>query len=76
MTTKPIRHPDAPPVGARIEIPAHLDLWMRGARTGTVAHHSRGLNGAPDFIKVRMDHPRVRNLLRIAQSDWTFIKEL
>ena len=37
----------------RIEIPVHYDLWMRGARTGTVVAHRR------NHWLVRMDHPQV-----------------
>jgi len=47
--------------GDRIEIhPAH-DLWMRGARLGTVKRINP--NG---LAVVKMDHPSVRKLLKVA----------
>lgn len=47
-------------VGDRVELSPHLDLWMRGAKFGTVV----SLSLTPlDRVKVRSDHPRVRNLI-------------
>ena len=68
-------------VGKRVEIPAYCDLWMRGARFGTVervierssnfvaAHDPRG----GDIFAVRMDHPQVKRLARVLADDCKFI---
>lgn len=63
--------------GDRIEIPTHSDLWMRGARFGTVkSFHS----GEPlywnDYVTVKLDHPSVRRLFRLYRADWDFVKVL
>lgn len=66
-----------PSVGKRIEIPAYCDLWMRGARFGTV---ERVIPGTGNFIDprdprgatifcVRMDHPQVKRLARVIADD-------
>jgi hypothetical protein len=47
-------------VGDRVELSPGLDLWMQGARTGRV--HSVSLT-PNDRVKVRSDHPQVRNLI-------------
>ncbi|QWY83405.1 hypothetical protein [Rhizobium phage RHph_X3_9] len=57
-------------VGKRIEIPVHYNMWMRGARFGTVT--SVGKDGA--FIRVRMEHAQVRNKLKVWRIDYDFIK--
>ncbi len=54
----------------RVEIPVHYDLWMRGARVGTV------VESRPDHIKVSMDHPQVRRLVKIPRADFEYLKEL
>lgn len=41
-------------IGALVELHPGCDLWMRGARLGTVT----GIEG--DLVVVRMDHPQVR----------------
>jgi hypothetical protein len=68
-------------VGKRVQIPAYTDLWMRGARFGTVervivgtgnyvqAHDPRGAT----LFAVRMDHPQVRRLARVIADDCTFL---
>lgn len=55
--------------GARIEIPAHYDLWMRGARYGVVKSTTK--KGA---LKVRMDHPSVRRLVTISPDDLDYCR--
>ena len=66
-------------VGLRVEIPPHSDLWMRGARFGTVERvidRSNSLKeNNPKIIastmtadraiiwRVRLDHPQVRRRL-------------
>lgn len=67
-------------VGQRVQIPAWADLWMRGARFGTVervieresnylaANDSRG----GDIFVIRMDHPQVRKLARFRADDCSF----
>ena len=47
-------------VGDRVELHPGLDLWARGARFGTV--HSVSLT-PDDRVRVRSDHPQVRNLI-------------
>lgn len=47
-------------VGDRVELHPGMDLWMRGAKYGTV--HSVSLT-PNDRVKVRMDHPQVSNLV-------------
>lgn len=49
-------------VGKRVELHPACDLWMRGARFGTVASHSQ------HFVKVDMDHPQVRHPVRVAPA--------
>ena len=67
-------------VGKRIEIPAYADLWMRGARFGTVERFITGSGnyvgandprGADVFV-VRMDHPQVKKLARFIADDCRF----
>lgn len=64
-------------VGARIEIPVHYDLWMRGARYGTVVGLAWERNGAGEkivkAIRVKMDHPQVKRLARVWRIDFDCI---
>ncbi len=57
--------------GMRIEIPVHFDLWMRGARFGTVVRVSKD-----GTWRVRMDHPQVKRLVRVPPYDQTFCRVL
>jgi hypothetical protein len=70
-----------PSVGKRVQIPAYTDLWMRGARFGTVVRvivnstksfidpkHPHGR----DVFMVRMDHPQVRQLAAVYADDCTY----
>jgi len=61
-----------PACGSRVEIPAYSDMWMRGARFGTV---ERVIERKGDFVqagdsrgatifRVRLDHPQARGKLR------------
>lgn len=50
------------PVDARVELHPACDLWMRGARFGTVRGRTR------NFVKVRMDHPQVRREVSVAPA--------
>lgn len=61
-------------VGTRVEIPAHYDLWMRGARFGKIvsAHHGRGT----PYLRVQMDHPQVKHPIKIWARDFDYMKEL
>lgn len=77
LSAADVRSPDnRPPIGARIEIPVHYDMWMRGARTGTVTTFRRGKLGQSDYVTVRMDHPQVRKLLKVWAPDWGYTKIL
>lgn len=51
-------------IGSRIELAPHCDLWMRGAKYGTVTR----ITGTDDAarVHVRMDNPRVRKIQRLA----------
>lgn len=68
-------------VGKRVEIPAYCDLWMRGARCGTVARVIEGKGNYLDpkdprgvtLFAVRMDHPQVRKLARVIADDCRFV---
>lgn len=58
-------------VGRRVEIPVHHDLWAQGARHGVVtAIDKHGV------VRVKMDHPGVKRLARIAPADRDDIKVL
>jgi hypothetical protein len=68
-------------VGERVQIPAYTDLWMRGARFGTV---ERVIERSSNFVQandprggtifcVRMDHPQVRKLARVRADDCTYV---
>ena len=54
----------------RVEIAPHYDLWMRGARYGTVLREYRGKSGR-NIVVVKMDHPQVRKPIRIFADDVT-----
>ena len=73
-----VRNPDTnrPPIGARIEIPVHYDMWMRGARFGTVTAYRNGKPGLSACVLVRMDHPQVRRSLKVWAPDWDYVKVL
>jgi hypothetical protein len=58
-------------VGKRVEIPVHFDLWMRGARTGTVCWVWN--DGS---LAVRMDHRQVRRRLKVPYDDVQYMKVL
>ena len=49
--------------GQRVEIPVHLDLWMQGARFGTVTKVNEGI------IHIRMDHPQVKRLVKLPLTE-------
>jgi hypothetical protein len=57
-------------VGKRIELGAHLDLWMRGARFGVVVMQStKHKPGQLMRLKVRVDHPQVKRLAVLNVAD-------
>jgi hypothetical protein len=58
-------------VGKRIEIPAHYDLWMQGARFGTVTRYVSNTNkiGQSPFVYVKMDHAQVKRRLKLWRID-------
>lgn len=59
--------------GDRIELPAHYDLWMRGARYGTVA--ALRLGKFPHYL-VKADHPHVKRLVKLWRVDWDYARPL
>lgn len=61
-------------VGKRIEIGAHYDLWMQGARYGVIAAVALGASkDGKDILHVRMDHPQVKKLARILDEDAKYL---
>jgi len=71
MTTH--NHPTA---GQRIEIPVHYDLWMRGAKFGTVTAYNQGRDGISAYITVKMDHTQVKRRLKVRALDWPYCRTL
>lgn len=63
-------------IGKRIEIPAHYDMWMRGARFGTVKQFRHGKPGQSDYVTVEMDHPQVKRRLKLWRMDWEYARIL
>lgn len=67
-------------LGKRIEIPVHLDTWMRGARYGKVTRIVWSTNGAGERIavgvSVRMDNPAVRRSVPVWAGDFDYVKVL
>jgi hypothetical protein len=51
-------------VGRRVELHPGCDLWMRGAKFGTVVmvNDQGGNIRLPTLLKIRMDHPKVLKL--------------
>lgn len=70
-------------VGARVQIPAYSDLWMRGARFGTIERvieasgnyvQANDPRGATLFV-IRLDHPQVnRRTYRFIAQDCEYIR--
>ncbi len=58
--------------GTRIEIPVHYDLWMRGAKYGTITQFRNGRDGKSDCWFVKMDHPQVKKRLKLWKIDWDY----
>lgn len=58
------------PKGARVEIHPSFDLWMRGAKYGTVVRCVKSGKRAGK-VAVKMDHPQVRKLLYAKPEDLT-----
>lgn len=47
--------------GMRVQLLPHLDLWMRGAKYGTVRAESPQF---PGFVRVKLDHPNIRQIYK------------
>lgn len=79
MTIGTTKHPC---VGRRVEIPAYADMWMRGARFGTIERvidrsKTRYLDPkdprGQTIARVRLDHPQAkRRLYGYVMDDCTF----
>lgn len=54
------------PVDRRVELSPGCDLWMMGARMGTV----RKVEG--EILFIRMDHPQVKKLVKVTKDYVTF----
>ena len=63
-----------PPIGARVEIPVHYDMWMRGARFGEVTGFRHGKNGTSAYIFVKLDHPQAKRRLKVWALDWEYMR--
>lgn len=61
-------------IGYRIEIPVHYDLWMRGARYGTIVAAYRGKCGTSAYASVKIDHPQVRRRLKLWAHDIAYAR--
>lgn len=61
-------------VGKRVEIPAHSDLWMRGARFGEVTTWRNGGGGRSAYACVKIDHPQVSRRFKLWRGDIPFAK--
>lgn len=69
-------------VGKRIQIPAYSDMWMRGARFGTVERFIQGSGNylsakdprGADIFVVKMDHPQVKRLQRFIADDCQYVR--
>ena len=59
-------------LGKRVEIPVHYDMWMRGARCGTVTRI--GKDAA--FVYVKMDHPQAKRRVKLWRIDFDYAKVL
>lgn len=55
-------------IGKRVEIAPHFDLWMRGARFGTVRRVKTGKDGRV-LLVLKMDHPQVKRLQTVPVPD-------
>lgn len=53
----------------RVQISPHFDLWMRGAKYGTVVREYVSPKTGERMVAVQMDHPQVRKLFRCKSSD-------
>ena len=70
-------------VGRRVQIPAYTELWMQGARFGTITRVTLGKGSyldpkdprGADIFTVRMDHPQVKRLVRVIADDCTLTEE-
>ena len=68
-------------VGSRVEIPAYCDLWMQGARTGTIErvrvgkgnYLQSGDSRGATYFGVRMDHPQVKRLAWMNSDDCKYL---
>ena len=66
-------------LGDRIELPAHYDYWMRGARFGTVVKFKKAFSPRPsdqayDRFLIKMDNPRIKRLVTLPSYDWEFAR--
>lgn len=59
----------------RIEIHPGYDLWMRGARFGTVVREYVWPKTGRRMVAVRMDHPQVKKLFRCPADDVTVMED-
>jgi len=54
--------------GRRVEIPAHYDLWVQGARMGVVRGIYTDERGV-EMVEIKMEHPQVKRLARMPAHD-------
>lgn len=64
-------------VGRRIEIPVYYDVRVKvGERFGTVTVFRYGKVGQSDYVFVRMDHPGIKQAIKLWRPDWEYCKIL
>lgn len=63
-------------VGRRVEIPVHFDVWMQGARFGTVTGWRKGKSGVSAYVLVKMDHPAIKRRVKVWRLDWEYLRLL
>lgn len=60
-------------IGKRIEIPAHYDRWMQGAKYGMVIAVKQSLQNGR-YVLVEMDNPKAGRV-KVWEESWKYIKE-
>ena len=65
-------------LGRRVEIPAHYDVWMRGARYGVISCVTAlsDRRTKTRSVYVRMDNTRVRKRVRVPSTDFEHLRFL
>lgn len=59
-------------IGTRIEIPAHYDRWMQGAKYGKVIALKASLTNG-NYLLVQMDNPKAGRV-KVWSESWQYIR--